>query len=83
MSDGVHANGAGRHFPSNGARIELLTTYMGVRQRGTVFYADGHQILVKWDDGRSQSLKPGKDRYRIIEPPGRYGDGVDTERSSG
>ena len=25
------------------------------------------QILVKWDDGRSQSVKPGIDRYRIIE----------------
>ena len=38
-----------------------------VRIRGTVHYSDQLQILVKWDDGRSQSVKPGIDRYRIIE----------------
>jgi hypothetical protein len=25
------------------------------------------QILVKWDDGRSQSLRPGVDRFRIVD----------------
>jgi hypothetical protein len=39
----------------------------GFRIRGTVHYSDHLQILVKWDDGRSQSVKPGIDRYRIIE----------------
>jgi hypothetical protein len=39
---------------------------MGVRVRGTVFYADHLQILVKWDDGRSESLRPGVDRFRIV-----------------
>jgi len=39
---------------------------MGVRLRGTVFYSDHVQILVKWDNGRSQNLRPGVDRFRII-----------------
>jgi hypothetical protein len=82
MSGGAHTDGPGGHFPSKGARIELLTTHMGVRPRGTVFYADGHQILVKWDDGRSQSLKPGEHSYRIIGPRPADGDDIDLESSS-
>jgi hypothetical protein len=54
-------------IPGKGDRIELLRTQAGVRVRGTVHYADHVQILVKWDNGRSQSLRPGHDRYRIIE----------------
>jgi hypothetical protein len=54
-------------LPSKGERIELLRTKTGVRLRGTVFYSDQLQILVKWDDGRSQSLRPGVDRFRVIE----------------
>ncbi len=54
-------------IPSKGDRIELLSPQTGVRVRGTVFYSDHIQILVKWDNGRSQSLKPAADRYRIIE----------------
>jgi hypothetical protein len=59
-------NQEGPRIPSKGDRIELLRTRTGVRLRGTVFYSDQLQILVKWDDGRSQSLRPGVDRYRII-----------------
>jgi hypothetical protein len=81
MSDGAHTGGAGGHIPSKGARIELLTTHIGVRPRGTVFYADAHQILVKWDDGRSQSLKPGDHSYRILRPRPR-GDDIDFGSSS-
>ena len=40
---------------------------MGVRVRGTVFYSDQLQILVKWDDGRSESLRPSADGYRIVD----------------
>jgi hypothetical protein len=54
-------------IPSKGDRIELLRTEAGVRPRGTVFYADQLQILVKWDNGRSQSLRVGVDRFRTIE----------------
>ena len=54
-------------IPGKGERIELLRRRLGVRLRGTVFYSDQLQILVKWDDGRSESLRPGVDRFRIIE----------------
>ena len=54
--------------PRRGDRIELLLPRLGVPMRGTVFYADELQILVKWDDGRSESLRSHfADRFRIIE----------------
>jgi hypothetical protein len=54
-------------IPSKGDRIELLRTRTGVRLRGTVHYSDQLQILVKWDNGLSQSLRVDVDRYRILE----------------
>ena len=53
--------------PDKGARIELLRK--GVPVRGTVFYADELQMLVKWDDGRSESLRRGvtDGLFRIVE----------------
>ena len=53
--------------PRKGDRIEFLRPRMGVRVRGTVFYSDQLQILVKWDDGRSESLRPGVDGYRKVD----------------
>jgi len=55
-------------IPSKGDRIELLNSKFGVRMRGTVFYADQLQILVKWDDGGSSSLRVGRGQFRIIDP---------------
>jgi hypothetical protein len=52
---------ASREIPPRGARIERV-------ERGTVFYSDQLQILVKWDDGRSQSLRTGIDRFRVVGP---------------
>jgi hypothetical protein len=46
---------------------------MGIRLRGRVFYADQLQILVKWDDGRSESLRTGTQMFRIL------GNGLGTE----
>jgi hypothetical protein len=67
MRNAVH-NGEGRGgIPSKGDRIELLRTRMGVRITGTVYYSDQLQILVKWDNGSSQSLRVGVDLYRILE----------------
>ena len=54
--------------PQKGDRIELLRTRAGVRPRGTVFYSDDLQILVKWDNGQSTSLRPGTDRFKIVQP---------------
>ena len=53
-------------IPNRGDRIELLRPHLGVRMRGIVFYADQLQILVKWDDGRSQSFRAGAQPFRII-----------------
>ena len=59
--------GEGPHgIPSKGDRIQLLRTRMGIRLSGTVYYSDQLQILVKWDNGLSQSLRVGVDRYRIL-----------------
>ena len=53
--------------PGKGDRIELLR--MGVAVRGTVFYADELQMLVKWNDGRSERLRRGVTDgfFRIVE----------------
>jgi hypothetical protein len=56
-----------QRMPSKGDRIELVETHAGVRLRGTVHYADQLQILVKWDNGRSQSLRPAIDHLRLID----------------
>jgi hypothetical protein len=55
-------------IPQKGDRIELIEPRTGVHSRGTVFHVDQVQILVKWDDGRSGSLRPGVDLFRIINP---------------
>ena len=54
--------------PRKGDRIELILPRMGMPVRGTVFHVDQLQILVKWDDGRSEGLRPNvADRFRIVE----------------
>jgi len=57
-------------IPSKGDRIELLQTQTGVHLRGTVFYSDQLQILVKWDNGRSQSLRVGSSAIASSNSPG-------------
>jgi hypothetical protein len=59
--------GSNECVPAKGDRIELDRPRMGVRVRGTVFYSDQLQILVKWDDGRSESLRPGTHGFRIVD----------------
>jgi Domain of unknown function (DUF4314) len=55
-------------IPTIGDRVERIATADPQRGtvRGTVHYADHLQILVKWDDGSSSSLRVGRDRFRII-----------------
>jgi hypothetical protein len=57
----------GHHkVPSIGDRVERRRA--GVAQRGTVHYADELQMLVKWDDGSSSSLRVGQVQIRILGP---------------
>jgi hypothetical protein len=53
-------------IPKKGDRIERLQPQTGIKLLGTVFHVDQVQILVKWDDGRSGSLRPGVDSFRIV-----------------
>lgn len=46
-------------------RIEMLRA--GIARQGTVHYADELQVLVKWDDGRSSSLRMDRVRFKILE----------------
>jgi hypothetical protein len=55
----------GNDIPTKGDRIEQ--TDLGIRRAGVVWYADQLQVLVKWDDGRSSSLRIGRNGFRIIE----------------
>lgn len=50
--------------PRVGERVERRVG--GVARSGTVHYSDELQVLVKWDDGSSSSLRVGRDR---IYPP--------------
>jgi hypothetical protein len=54
---------AGR-VPARGDRVER--TRNGVTRRGRVFYADHLQLLVKWDDGSSSSLRVDKDEFKAV-----------------
>ena len=57
----------GQHnVPNIGDRVERRRA--GIAQCGTVHYADELQILVKWDDGSSSSLRVGQNRIRILGP---------------
>ena len=49
----------GTQIPSKGDRIEQHRT--GVIRHGYVWYADQLQVLVKWEDGTSSSLRSGCD----------------------
>jgi hypothetical protein len=53
-------------LPTRGDRIELPECRFGLPIRGTVQHVDQVQILVKWDDRHSRSLRVGIDRFRII-----------------
>jgi hypothetical protein len=46
--------------PRVGERIERRVG--GIARPGTVHYSDELQVLVKWDDGSSSSLRVGRDR---------------------
>jgi hypothetical protein len=80
LGDESTSNYAGVRIPDRGDRIER--TRLGVTTRGTVQYADQLQILVKWDDGRSSSLRVGRDQFTLgAQPPSEDGEAAPhTER---
>jgi len=65
-SDTIDEHGATGPVPSKGDRVERVRPGTGLAVRGTVFHVDRFQILVKWDDGRSASLRPGE-TFRIVD----------------
>jgi len=57
----VHMQVTGTQIPSKGDRVEQHR--FGVVRHGYVWYADELQVLVKWEDGKSNSLRLGCDYY--------------------
>jgi hypothetical protein len=51
-------------IPSKGDQVEQRRT--GISRRGLVWYADHIQVLVKWEDGKSSSLRVGRDRFILL-----------------
>ena len=60
----THSSKRSNYIPSKGERLELRR--LGLILRGTVLYADQVQVLVKWDNGRSSSLRVGVDDLDMI-----------------
>jgi len=57
--------------PRKGDRIQPRLPRAGIYKCGTVYYVDDLQILVKWDDGRSESLRGEfAESFRLLEGPG-------------
>jgi hypothetical protein len=52
-------------IPSKGDLIEQRRS--GVTRVGHVWYADQLQVLVKWHDGKSSSLRVGHDKFTISD----------------
>jgi hypothetical protein len=53
------------YIPSKGQRVKQ--TRCGTSRSGAVWYADQLQVLIKWDDGASSSLRRGSEELRAIE----------------
>jgi hypothetical protein len=59
----IESSKSTNYIPSKGDRLELRK--LGLILRGTVLYADQVQVLVKWDNGRSSSLRLGVDDLAV------------------
>jgi hypothetical protein len=53
-----------RIIPSRGDRIAIRRA--GISRTGLVWYADQLQLLVKWDDGKSSSLRIGHVAFDLV-----------------
>ena len=61
--------------PAPGDRIDVCIPRLSGQRQGTIEYLDELQILVKWDDGTSGSLRRGvsEDRFRVLTPSRQLG----------
>ena len=53
----------GNRIPSKGDQVEQRRT--GTSRVGYVWYVDQLQVLVKWEDGKSSSLRLGRDQFSV------------------
>jgi hypothetical protein len=63
--------------PSRGDHVVQRRT--GVSRVGYVWYADQLQVLVRWQDGASSTLRIGRDRFSV-RPAAK--DAVEDERAA-
>ena len=70
--------GNGNQVPSGGDQVEQWRN--GVRRVGRVWYSDDLQVLVKWDDGRSSSLRVGRDKFSVGGQSGEDYEGTAADR---
>jgi len=55
------------YIPSRGDRIAQVRC--GIQRLGTVWYSDQLQVLVRWDEGTSSSLRlTSEDLYVLVDP---------------
>jgi hypothetical protein len=55
------------YIPSRGERVAQLR--FGVQRIGTVWYSDQLQVLVRWDEGTSSSLRLGSEELYVVREP--------------
>ena len=52
------------YIPSIGERVAQVR--LGVQRIGTVWYSDQLQVLVRWDEGTSSSLRLGSEELYVL-----------------
>ncbi len=52
------------YIPSIGERVAQVR--FGVQRIGTVWYSDQLQVLVRWDEGTSSSLRLGSEELYVL-----------------
>ena len=67
---GAPTNRHAAWIPAKGESVERLQN--GVNQRGEVFYSDQLQVLIKWDNGTSSSLRVDQGDLRSIRHRGTH-----------
>ena len=61
-------------IPSKGDRVRQFRA--GLSREGYVWYADQLQVLVKWDDGASSSLRRREDSFAVASSNGASANGA-------